>query len=132
MSGSLNLGSISTRLRRIARLAREDRERSFLSLAHHIDEHWLWEAYARTRKDAAAGIDGLTAKQYEENLGGNLRSLLDRFKSELVNESIGGGESADWLASERLDPGGWKRSAGAGIRRLHDGARASERPRRAR
>lgn len=83
MSGSLNLGSISTRLRRIARLAREDRERSFLSLAHLIDEHWLREAYSRTRKDGAAGIDGRTAKQYEENLGGNLRSLLDRFKSGL-------------------------------------------------
>ena len=83
MSGSPNLGSISTRLRRIARLAREDRERSFLSLAHTIDEHWLWEAYSRTRKDGAAGIDGQTAKQYEKDLGGNLRSLLDRFKSGL-------------------------------------------------
>jgi RNA-directed DNA polymerase len=83
MSGSPNLGSISTRLRRIARLAREDRERSFLSLAHNIDEHWLWEAYSRTRKDGAAGIDGQTAKQYEKDLGGNLRSLLDRFKSGL-------------------------------------------------
>ena len=28
-----------------------------------------------------AGVDGQTAKQYEENLEGNLRSLLDRFKS---------------------------------------------------
>ena len=83
MSGSPNLGSISTRLRRIARLAREDRERSFLSLAHNIDEHWLWEAYSRTRKDGAAGVDGQTAKQYAQNLRENLRSLLDRFKSGL-------------------------------------------------
>lgn len=83
MSGSPNLGSISTRLRRIAQLAREDRGRSFVSLAHNIDEHWLWEAYSRTRKGGAAGIDGQTAKQYEEDLGGNLRSLLDRFKSGL-------------------------------------------------
>lgn len=83
MSGSPNLGSISTRLRRIAQLAREDHERSFLSLAHYIDEYWLWEAYSRTRKDGAAGIDGQTAKQYEEDLQGNLRSLLDRFKSGL-------------------------------------------------
>lgn len=83
MSGSPNLGSISTRLRRIAQLAREDRGRSFVSLAHNIDEHWLWEAYSRTRKDGAPGIDGQTAKQYEEDLGGNLRSLLDRFKSGL-------------------------------------------------
>ncbi len=81
MSGSPNLGSISTRLRRIARLAGEDPERSFLSLAHNIDEFWLQEAYSRTRKDGAAGVDGATAEQYAEHLGDNLRSLLDRFKS---------------------------------------------------
>lgn len=81
MSGSPNLGSISTRLRRIANLAREDPERSFLSLAHHVDEYWLMEAYSRTRKDGAAGVDGQTAKQYAEKLEDNLRSLLDRFKS---------------------------------------------------
>ena len=81
MSGSPNLGSISTRLRRIAQLAREDSERSFMSLAHYIDEYWLQEAYSRTRKDGAAGVDGTTAKQYAEHLGENLRSLLDRFKS---------------------------------------------------
>ena len=81
MSGSLNLGSISTRLRRIAQLAREAPERSFMSLAHYIDEYWLQEAYSRTRKDGATGVDGTTAKQYAEQLGDNLRSLLDRFKS---------------------------------------------------
>jgi RNA-directed DNA polymerase len=83
MSGSSNLGSISTRLQRIAKLAREDRERSFLSLAHYIDEYWLREAYSRTRKDGAAGVDGTTAEQYAEHLEENLRSLLDRFKSGL-------------------------------------------------
>ena len=81
MSGSPNLGSISTRLRRIAKLAREDPGRSFLSLAHNIDEYWLQEAYSRTRKDGAVGVDGTTAKQYAEHLGDNLRSLLDRFKT---------------------------------------------------
>lgn len=81
MSGSPNLGSISTRLRRIASLAREDPERSFLSLAHYIDEFWLQEAYCRTRKDGAAGVDRTTAEQYAEQLVDNLRSLLDRFKS---------------------------------------------------
>ncbi|MGH9381894.1 MAG: reverse transcriptase domain-containing protein, partial [Thermoanaerobaculia bacterium] len=64
-------------------MAREDPERSFLTLNHYIDEFWLMEAYSRTRKDGAVGVDGQTAKQYEENLAGNLRSLLDRFKSGL-------------------------------------------------
>jgi group II intron reverse transcriptase/maturase len=62
-------------------LAREDPERSFLSLAHYIDEYWLQEAYSRTRKDGAVGVDGTTAEQYGQDLGANLRSLLERFKS---------------------------------------------------
>jgi group II intron reverse transcriptase/maturase len=52
-----------------------------MSLAHYIDEYWLQEAYSRTRKDGATGVDGTTAEQYAEQLGDNLRSLLDRFKS---------------------------------------------------
>jgi group II intron reverse transcriptase/maturase len=39
------------------------------------------EAYRRTRKDGATGVDGVDAKQYAENLDGNLQSLLGRAKS---------------------------------------------------
>jgi RNA-directed DNA polymerase len=52
-----------------------------MSLAHHIDVDFLREAYRRTRKDGAPGVDGQTAADYEENLEENLRDLLDRFKS---------------------------------------------------
>jgi group II intron reverse transcriptase/maturase len=72
---------ISTRLQRIAKLAQEDPQRAFLSLAHHIDIELLREAYRRTRKNGAPGIDGQTAEEYEANLEENLQSLLDRFKS---------------------------------------------------
>jgi group II intron reverse transcriptase/maturase len=54
---------------------------AFTSLAYLIDIDWLTEAYRRTRKDGAAGVDGMTAEQYEQDLEGNLRSLLDRAKS---------------------------------------------------
>ena len=54
---------------------------AFTSLAHVIDIDFLKEAYGRTRKDGAPGIDGQTAKGYEEHLEENLRSLLERFKS---------------------------------------------------
>jgi len=73
--------AVSTGLQRIAELAREDRQRSFLSLAHHIDSELLREAFRRTRKDGAPGVDGQTAAEYEERLEENLQSLLDRFKS---------------------------------------------------
>ena len=39
------------------------------------------QAYRRTRKDAAVGVDGQTAAEYEANLEANLRTLLDRAKS---------------------------------------------------
>ena len=54
---------------------------SLTTLAHHIDIEWLHEAYRRTRKDAAAGVDGQTAEEYAAKLEENLQSLLDRAKS---------------------------------------------------
>jgi RNA-directed DNA polymerase len=51
------------------------------SLSHHIDMTWMREAYRRTRKDGAAGVDGQRAAEYEANLEGNLQSLIDRAKS---------------------------------------------------
>ena len=54
---------------------------SFTSLAHHIDLKWLYEAYQRTRKDAALGVDGQSAEEYAKDLGANLRDLLEKAKS---------------------------------------------------
>jgi group II intron reverse transcriptase/maturase len=51
------------------------------TLAHHIDEVWMGEAYRRTRKDGAVGVDGVTAQAYEADLEANLSSLLERFKT---------------------------------------------------
>lgn len=73
--------TVSTKLRRIAEAARRHPERAFTTLAHHIDVEWLREAYRRTRKGGAPGIDGQTAAEYAANLEDNLRSLLNRFKS---------------------------------------------------
>jgi group II intron reverse transcriptase/maturase len=73
--------TVSTRLQRIAELAREAPERASLSLAHHIDLEFLKEAFRRTRKDGATGVDGQTGAAYEEKLEENLQSLLERFKS---------------------------------------------------
>lgn len=72
---------VSTKLRRIAQLAREDLERRFLSLAHHIDVDFLREAFRLTRKDGAPGVDGRTAREYERDLDVHLTSLIDAFKT---------------------------------------------------
>ena len=73
--------NISTRIERIATLAKQAPHMSFTTLAHHIDMDWLHEAYRRTRKDGATGVDEQTAAEYATKLEGNLRSLLDRAKS---------------------------------------------------
>ena len=81
MTGTLGREVISTRQRKIAELARREPELTLTTLAHHIDEVWMREAYRRTRKDAAAGVDGVTAAQYEADLEANVSGLLERFKS---------------------------------------------------
>lgn len=77
----LNSGSISTRIQRIAELAKKEPERAFRSVHHAIDIEWLREAHRRTRKDGAVGVDAQTAADYAVNLEGNLQGLLDRFKT---------------------------------------------------
>jgi len=77
-SGFIN---VSTKLERIAKLAREMPQAALTTLAHHIDIDWLREAYRRTRKDGATGVDRQTANEYAKNLEENLRSLLERAKS---------------------------------------------------
>src|SRR5213079_3232593 len=72
---------VSVKRVRIAKLAKELRGVSLKTLAHHIDVDWLREAYRRTRKDGARGVDGQSAEQYAEHLEANLQSLLDRAKS---------------------------------------------------
>lgn len=72
---------VSTRQQRIAELARQSPQMGFTSLNHHLDLPWLREAYRRTRKDGAVGVDGQTAADYEANLEENLQALLERAKS---------------------------------------------------
>lgn len=72
---------VSTKQERIAELAKRSPQMAFTSLAYLMDLDWLKEAYQRTRKDGAVGVDGVTAEEYERDLEGNLQRLLDRAKS---------------------------------------------------
>jgi len=56
---------VYTKRQWIAKQAREHPERVFTFLHHLIDLDWMFEAWALTRKDGAAGIDGRTADDYE-------------------------------------------------------------------
>ena len=73
--------TVSTKLEQIAKLACEMPQAALTTLAHYIDVDWLREAYRRTRKDGATGVDRQTADEYASKLEENLRSLLERAKS---------------------------------------------------
>ena len=79
--GTLSPGNVSTKLLRIAELARQAPKMVLTTLSHHIDIEFLQEAYRRTRKNGAVGVDGQTAEEYAKDLQGNLQSLLNRFQS---------------------------------------------------
>ena len=81
MEDALESGNVRTKQQRIAELAKQMPEAGFTSLAYYIDLEWMKEAYRRTRKDGAMGVDDVTAAQYEEDLDNNLLGLLERFKS---------------------------------------------------
>jgi RNA-directed DNA polymerase len=81
MAGTSTPENVSTKLERIAKLAKQMPGAQLRTLAHHIDVEWLHEAYRRVRKDGATGVDGQTAEQYAKELSSNLQSLLDRAKA---------------------------------------------------
>ena len=73
--------SVSTKQRRIAENAKRLPEVSFTSLSYHMDLEWMQEAYRRTRKDGASGVDAQTAEQYAQGLDASLTSLLERART---------------------------------------------------
>jgi group II intron reverse transcriptase/maturase len=77
----MNPANLLTKWFWIVALARRKLGAVLFSLNHVIDFEWMREAYIRTRKDGATGIDGVTAEGYETNLEANLRDLLERIKS---------------------------------------------------
>jgi len=77
----MNSPTVSTKLQWIAERAVRDPQRVFTTLAHLIDLDFLKEAFNRTRKDAAPGVDGVTAEEYAINLDENLHNLHKRLRT---------------------------------------------------
>lgn len=69
---------VSTKQARIAMLAHRHAGEGVNYLHHFMDIHWMAEAFELTRKDGSPGIDGVTWREYGENLYANLESLLER------------------------------------------------------
>lgn len=72
---------MSTELTRIAELAKQNKELKFLSIAHLLTVEAMERAFFRLKKEAGAGVDGVTYAQYEVEVRGNLERLHERLKS---------------------------------------------------
>ena len=70
-----------TKLALISQRARREPKCQFTSLAHLLDEGFLKECYNGLGRDRACGIDGVSWKEYGENLDENISNLVSRLKS---------------------------------------------------
>jgi RNA-directed DNA polymerase len=68
----------SQALERIRQAARRNKKEKFTALMHHISVGLLETAFLELRKDAAPGIDGVTWRDYEADLGRKLADLHAR------------------------------------------------------
>ena len=98
---------VSSELDRVRQVAREDKDVRFTALLHHVSVDRLREAYRAISPGAAAGVDGVTWRDYGQDLEGNLRDLHARVhrgayrarptrrvfipKPDVVNTNAGGG-----------------------------------------
>jgi len=71
---------MQTSLLAIAKKAQEKKDLRFFNLYRLIDENLLLDCWRDIRKKAAYGVDGISAKEYGENLIDNIRNLVERLK----------------------------------------------------
>jgi RNA-directed DNA polymerase len=77
-------GRVTQALDRVRQAARQRKKERFTALHHHIDTDLLRIAFLALKRDAAAGVDGLTWKDYEADLERNLKDLHARVQRERI------------------------------------------------
>ena len=73
-----NRASVSQGLERIRQAAKQRKKEKFTTLLHHVSTAHLEQAFLELKEDAAAGVDGLTWRDYEADLERNLEDLHAR------------------------------------------------------
>ena len=71
-------GTVSQALKRIRQAARQRKKEKFTALFHHVSIDHLAKAFSELKENAAAGVDGLTCRDYEQHLERNLEDLHAR------------------------------------------------------
>jgi group II intron reverse transcriptase/maturase len=72
--------TVQTSLLGIAKKARSDKRYRFRNLYRELNEELLLDSWRLLRKDAAYGVDRVSAAEYEANLEENIRQLVERLK----------------------------------------------------
>jgi len=67
-----------TRLERVREAAKQDGKLKFTALLHHVSIDLLRESYYSLKKQAAAGVDGVTWQEYGQDLEARLSDLHGR------------------------------------------------------
>lgn len=80
-TGTLRPEAVSSVLGRVREAARRDSKQQFTSLLHHVTVDLLRASYFALKRDAAAGVDGITWSEYGEELEEHLPYLHDRIQS---------------------------------------------------
>lgn len=70
--------SVSRTLLELREKAEREPKHRFRNLYGEIDLSMLHECFRELKRKAAPGVDGVSVEDYEENLDGNLRRLLER------------------------------------------------------
>ena len=72
--------TVQTSLLGIAKKAASDKRYRFRNLYRELNEELLLDSWRLLRKDAALGVDRVSAAEYEANLEENIRQLVERLK----------------------------------------------------
>jgi RNA-directed DNA polymerase len=73
--------TMSTELSRLSELAKADKTTRLLSIAHLLTPAALMAAFEGLRKDASAGVDEVTYREYEQDVWRNIPTLHHRLVS---------------------------------------------------
>ena len=85
--------SVQTSLQAIMKKASEQPEYRFRNLFGMLNEEMLKDSWQYIRKNAASGVDRVSAKEYEQNLDENIHQLVEdlkrkRYRAKLVRRVL--------------------------------------------
>ncbi|WP_449122286.1 reverse transcriptase domain-containing protein, partial [Pseudomonas viridiflava] len=73
--------SVLSGLLAVRQAARRDRRVKFTNLLHHVTVELLRESFYTLKRDAACGVDGVSWRDYEQDLQEKLKALHDKVHS---------------------------------------------------